>query len=80
VRYVAARLEANEKQRLHDERINIYITDALKALAENTARAFGGSTLSVRYADLAFPKEPDTRTAGEIIDGLKGKLEKIAPE
>ena len=46
----------------------IYVTDALKVL--------GG--LNIRFADLFKPEE--TRTAGEIIGGIRNKLQKMGGE
>lgn len=63
----------NERRRLLDYRI--YMTDAAKVIAENTARAFGGKMLTVRYADLYSKKETEPKeTAGEIIVRMKDKI------
>lgn len=48
----------------------IYITDALKVIAENTSNFAGGSTLTVRYADILNGKGADSRTAQEIADDV----------
>ena len=48
----------------------IYITDALKVIAENTSNFAGGSTLTVRYADILNGKGSDNRTAQEIADDV----------
>ena len=58
MRYVMARFEQYER----DWTYRIYVTDSLKALAG----------VNMRYADLFAPEE--TRTADEIIDGVKDKL------
>lgn len=54
----------------------MYVTDALRLIAENTAKYAGGSYLKVRYHDVLHPKPEETRTAEEIIahvvSGLKG--------
>ena len=66
----------------------IYVTDALKAIADNTARALmrDGITMSKRYADLLQEseaqrtertQEEETRTAAEIINNIKTKLNKL---
>ena len=64
MRYVIAR--CNQHQR--DWAYRIYVTDGLKYLAG----------LNIRYADLFTPKE--TRTADEIIGGIKDKLRQIGGE
>ena len=53
-----------------------YISDALKIIGENLAKAFGGNALNVRLYDLLERnKEPeDTRTGEEIISDLRSKL------
>lgn len=45
----------------------VYVTDSLKAIADNTARLAGGSVIEKRYLDIIDPKPPDTRTAAEIL-------------
>lgn len=64
MRYVEARYNLYNR----DLAYRIYVTDALKVL--------GG--LNIRFADLFKPEE--TRTAGEIIDGIKDKLQKMGGE
>lgn len=64
VRYVIARY--NKYQR--DVAYRIYVTDGIKHLAG----------LNMRYADFFKPEE--TRTAGEVIDGIKNKLGKLGGE
>lgn len=48
-----------------------YLSDGLKAIADNTARMFGGQTLNKRYADIVLPQnnlpvEDDPRSCVEI--------------
>ena len=52
----------------------VYITDALKVVANNTAEAFGGQILTMRYCDIFTAKNETEETAEEIIDRIKGKL------
>lgn len=66
-----------------DEAYRIYITDTLKAIAENTSKQFGGQYPKLRYADLikaADATEPtqETRTPQEIISNMKNKLNSLA--
>lgn len=55
-----------------------YITDALKIIAENTAKSCpgGGSYLKIRYYDVVNEvSEPEpTETGEEIISRMKKKL------
>lgn len=61
MRYATARYNQNQREEVY----RIYVTDSLKHLAG----------LNIRYADVFKPEE--TRTAEEIIDGIKGKLRQI---
>lgn len=62
-----------------------YIADALKAIAENTAKMSGeGVGMSRRYADLiqemdakSKPQEEEKRTAADIINHMKDKLNNL---
>ena len=69
---VAAFLK-KQKDRLYQ----VYITDTLKMIAENTANMAGGRSPSGRWVDtindMEKPKEEE-KTAEEIIDHIKNKL------
>lgn len=54
----------NEKART--DAYHIYATDALRIVAENTARYAGGNYIKARYADIIEPKKQDSRTCEEI--------------
>ena len=47
----------------------IYVTDTLKAIAENTSNFAGGSAPNVRYADWILENHEE-RTAREIADDV----------
>ena len=53
------------------------MTDALKILAENTAKYSGGSYMKIRYYDLIQPKPEENRTPEEIIGNMKEKIARI---
>lgn len=57
---------ARLNERARDEAYRIYVTDALKITAENTARYAGGSYMRARYADAIRPKKRDERSCEEI--------------
>lgn len=61
MRYATARYNQNRREWVY----RIYVTDSLKHLAG----------LNIRYADVFKPEE--TRTADEIIDGIKDKLRQL---
>ena len=54
----------NEKAR--NDAYRIYVTDALRLVAENTARYASGDYIKARYADIIEPKKQDDRTCEEI--------------
>lgn len=56
----------------------VYVTDALKLIAENTANIAGGKSPQVRYIEAienisSDEKEPE-KTAEEVIDHIKDRL------
>lgn len=56
---------------------NVYITDALQVIADNTMRFNGGSRMSKRFYDVAYAEKPvkeQEETADEIILRMKGKI------
>ena len=55
-------------RKMDERRYRAYITDALMAIVENTARFAGGSTMSGRWYDYYKPQE--TRTTEEIITDI----------
>ena len=57
--------------------LEIYVTDCLKAIAENTAHAFGGSTITRRFADIINPPKEEERTAEQIISDFKRKINSL---
>lgn len=73
MRYAVSKI--NSRQR--DTAYRVYVTDALKFIAENTARYAGGGYMKARYEDLIHPKPEDTRTAEEIIEHMKKKLAQV---
>lgn len=54
----------NEREKT--EAYRIYVTDALRIMAENTARYAGGNCIKARYIDVVEPKKQDNRTCEEI--------------
>ena len=58
---------ARLNERAKTEAYRIYVTDALRIVAENTARYAGGNYIKARYADMIEPKKQDNRTGDEIV-------------
>ena len=71
-------------QRKNERRLfEVYVTDALKAIAENTGKALheGGVGMGKRYIDMINenkpPEKEETRTAADIINHIKDKINKL---
>lgn len=62
----------------------IYVTDALRVVAENTAKFVGGRSIEKRYIDVIEPKKKDDRTCEEITADIVARcglsVEKAAPD
>lgn len=71
MRYARYKEEDDSKYRAY----RIYVTDALKVVAENTAKFVGGASPKRRYADLFMKPVQEERSADEIINSIKAKLE-----
>ena len=54
---------ARLNERAKTEAYRIYVTDALRIVAENT----GNISLKLRYYDIIHPKKVDNRTGDEIV-------------
>ena len=65
VRYAVARFEREQTFKAFE----IYVSDALKVAEENLCRAFGGSQMSARFAEIIIPEgtAEEMRTEEEII-------------
>lgn len=57
---------ARVNERAKTEAYRIYVTDALRVVAENTAKFVGGCSIERRYIDVVKPKKQDNRTCEEI--------------
>ena len=75
--YVIEHYIAYFKKEQIEKTYQLYITDALKMIAENTAKQSGGSYITTRYADLIAPGVEEKRTANEVIVDLKEKLRRL---
>lgn len=76
MRYCLGKYRQFQLKKLHD----IYVTDCLKIIAENTARAVNeGSYLKSRYIDIIEPKsdEEQTEKADAIITDFLQAVEHL---
>lgn len=53
---------------------NIYVAECLRIISENTGKLAGGSYVQAKLIDILEPKPIETRSAQEIIDGIREKL------
>ena len=74
MRYVIARWRQADR----DEACRLFYADALKAIADNTAKVAGGGTImKERLVDILYPEllpEPDERTQDEIVSSIWAKI------
>ena len=66
------------------EAYRIYVTDALRFVAENTAQYVGGDYIKARYAGMIELKKQDNRTCEEITADVVARcgltIKKAAPD
>lgn len=63
------------RERMKDRNRQIYITDALKLIAENTARMAKGQVLTKRYIELSEPpKRKKEETAEDILQKVRDSM------
>ena len=58
------------KKEQEDTAFRIYVTDTLRLLTDNTAKASGGSKVSKRWWDIIHQPAPETRTGAEIAQDV----------
>lgn len=75
--YVIEHYIAFFKKEQQEKAYTVYVTDALRIITENTAKASGGRYLQARYAELIEPIKEEKRTADEVITDLKDKLRRL---
>ena len=69
--YVMQHCMEHMRRKMDERRYRAYITDALMAISENTARFNGGSGMVGRWIDYYRPEQ--TRTTEEIITDVIAK-------
>lgn len=75
MRYVTAKAETEAEA----ETYRIYISEGIKAIANNTSRFNGGTQLQMSYRDFIDRyNEPDTNTDEEVRDRIITHLDLIA--
>ena len=65
------------KQEQEEKATKIYYAECLRIISENTARFGGGGYIQAKLQDMLDPKPVDNRSANEIIQGIKDKVEQM---
>ena len=61
-----------------DKAYRIYVTDTLRVLTENTAKAVhDGMYFKMRFSEILAPPKKEERTEEEVITNLMDKLRKV---
>lgn len=74
VRAILVSLEYNIKADMEMYAYRTYTARALKVLTEDIANAFGGKSMAITYEEFINPKPADNRSAEEIIEDIKKKM------
>lgn len=64
------KIKSDNEERLWNE----YVAKSLQYLTNNMANAFGGTILLASYDELIKPQRVDHRSAEEIIEDIKKKM------
>ena len=74
VRAILASLEYKIKEDMGNWAYRTYTARALQILSEDMANAFGGKSMAITYEEFINPKPADNRSAEEIIEDIKKKM------
>lgn len=74
VRAILNTLEYKIKADMENCAYRVYAARALKILTEDMANAFGGKSMAITYEEFINPKHVDNRSAEEIIEDIKKKM------
>lgn len=73
-RAILTSLEYKIKADMENWAYRAYTARALQILSEDMANAFGGKSMAISYEEFINPKPVDNRSAEEIIEGIKKKM------
>lgn len=79
-RYVIEHCISLFRKKQEKKILKVYITDGLKVITETLQGVYGGAALSTRYLDIIDPPPVDDRTADDIIENIKNKLQALGGE
>ena len=69
-----ASLEYKIKADMETWAYRVYTARALQILTEDMSYAFGGKSMAISYEELIKPQTVDNRSAEEIIEDIKKKM------
>ena len=72
--YVIDHCIALFQKKEQEKAIALYMGECLRTIAENTAKSVGGSYITVKLSEILDPKPREERSAEEIIDTIKEKV------
>ena len=70
-------MKAKHHQLYQEEVYRAYVGESLKNISENVAKGFGkeGAVYMAKtYSEILYPQEDTSKSAEDIIDGIKQKL------
>lgn len=73
-RAILKSLEYKIKADMENWAYRAYTARALQILSEDMANAFGGKSMAISYEEFINPKPVDNRSAEEIIEDIKKKM------
>lgn len=76
-RAILSSLPYKIKADLENEVWRKYMARCLRLMTENTAGMVNGKLISVEYEDIINPKPEEKRSADDIINGIKNKINKM---
>lgn len=74
VRAILTSLEYKIKADMENWAYRVYTARALQILTEDMSNAFGGKSMVISYEEFIKPKPVDNRSAEEIIEDIKKKM------
>ena len=67
-------MQANLHENKQSEAYKVYMSEAVKNINEILANNFNGSYMKISYRDMMKPQKVEERTAEEIIDDIRTRL------
>lgn len=70
-----ASFNIEKKKKVEELRLQVYVTDALKVISDNTAMMVHGKSMAKRFADMVkSSQQSKPKTKKEIVSHIKAKF------